>query len=200
MTDTLMKDQNLCPHGVDSRTARCVPCTDPSFYAAQQPPVSISVRSLAEVSTPDGRQQPSKLHDAGSNPAGRATLSSKQSVWEFDRYVDGRLKAEGVRISRAASFEEACRSAMFLASPGSVLVLRQPDETSDGYMNAFYKISDLLGLPAMPISPKEAFETVMLPRLRELLAVKTSLPRGINDDDMAAERELYIQRLRVKAS
>lgn len=40
---------------------------------------------------------------------------------------------------------------------------------ADGYREAFYQIADLLGLPAMPISPKEAFETVMLPRLRELL-------------------------------
>lgn len=46
-------------------------------------------------------------------------------------------------------------------------------ETTDGYKDAFYQISDLLGLPAMPISPKESFEMVMLPRLRELLAVKT---------------------------
>lgn len=45
-------------------------------------------------------------------------------VWEFDRYIDGRLKAEGVRISRANTFEEACQSAASLASPGSVLVLR----------------------------------------------------------------------------
>lgn len=55
---------------------------------------------------------------------------SNQRVWEFDRYVDGRLKAEGVRISRAGTFEEACRAAVSLASPGSVLVLRRQDETS----------------------------------------------------------------------
>jgi hypothetical protein len=42
----------------------------------------------------------------------------------------------------------------------------------DGYKDAFYQIAELLGLPAMPISPKQAFETVMLPKLRELVAEK----------------------------
>lgn len=53
---------------------------------------------------------------------------TKKCVWEFDRYVDGRLKAEGVRISRETTFENACLSAVSLASPGSVLVLRPPAE------------------------------------------------------------------------
>ena len=39
---------------------------------------------------------------------------------------------------------------------------------SDGYKDAFYQIAELLGMAAMPVSPKEAFETVMLPRLRKL--------------------------------
>lgn len=55
---------------------------------------------------------------------------------------------------------------------------RAAEKTSDGYMTAFYQIADLLGLPAMPISPKEAFETVMLPRLRELLASDTNARLG----------------------
>jgi len=42
---------------------------------------------------------------------------------------------------------------------------------SDGYKDAFYQIAELLDMTAMPISPKQAFETVMLPRLRELVAV-----------------------------
>lgn len=55
--------------------------------------------------------------------------SANLRVWEFDRYVNGCLKAEGVRISMAKTFEEACLSAVSLASPGSVLVLRPTDET-----------------------------------------------------------------------
>jgi hypothetical protein len=51
----------------------------------------------------------------------------------------------------------------------------------DGYKAAFYQIAELLGMTAMPISPKEAFETVMLPRLRELVAVKTTSPRPITE-------------------
>lgn len=40
---------------------------------------------------------------------------------------------------------------------------------AQGYMDAFYEIANLLGLPAMPISPREAFETVMLPKLHRLI-------------------------------
>jgi hypothetical protein len=42
-------------------------------------------------------------------------------------------------------------------------------ESLQGYRDAFYKIAEMLGLSAMPISPKDAFETVMVPRLRALL-------------------------------
>lgn len=55
---------------------------------------------------------------------------------------------------------------------------RLPHETGcvDGYKDAFYQIAGLLDLEAMPISPKEAFETVMLPRLRALVAMKAIPP------------------------
>lgn len=36
----------------------------------------------------------------------------------------------------------------------------------DGYREAFYRIADLMDIPAMAMSPKQAFETVMLPRLK----------------------------------
>lgn len=49
-------------------------------------------------------------------------------TWEFDRYVNGRLMAEGVGISRAETFQEACQAAVALASSGSVLVVRQSSE------------------------------------------------------------------------
>lgn len=48
-------------------------------------------------------------------------------------------------------------------------------ETS-GYQDAFYAIGELLGLTAMPISPKEAFETRMLPRLRQLIVSAPAPP------------------------
>jgi hypothetical protein len=34
-----------------------------------------------------------------------------------------------------------------------------------GYEEAFWRIAEALDLPAMPVSPKEAFETVMLPKI-----------------------------------
>lgn len=66
-------------------------------------------------------------------------------------------------------------------------------EPSDGYKDAFYAIGELIGLTAMPISPKEVFETRMLPVLRELLSraeKKSDEPpnvvgqffRSLNDD------------------
>ena len=54
-----------------------------------------------------------------------------ERIWVFDRYVNGVLMAEGVEVTRAASFEEACVSAARLASRGKngevpVLVLSTP--------------------------------------------------------------------------
>lgn len=49
-----------------------------------------------------------------------------------------------------------------------------------GYVNAFYEIAKLLDLPAMPISPKEAFETVMLPKLRALLTTSETSSKSCN--------------------
>lgn len=51
-----------------------------------------------------------------------------------------------------------------------------PPEGSQGYVDAFYEIAKVLGIPAMPVSPKEGFETVMLPRLRQLLAAEAVPP------------------------
>lgn len=51
--------------------------------------------------------------------------------WEFDRYVGGRLKAEGIKINRALNFEQALAAAIELAGPHDVLVPRlSADETT----------------------------------------------------------------------
>lgn len=50
---------------------------------------------------------------------------------------------------------------------------------SDGYKDAFYQIAELLDMAAMPISPKEAFETVMLPRLRKLTKAENAMERVV---------------------
>lgn len=56
--------------------------------------------------------------------------SSKTQVWEFDRYVNGRLMAEGIVIERAQTQEQAfCRAAQ-MAYSGDVLVLRAAAEPS----------------------------------------------------------------------
>lgn len=50
-----------------------------------------------------------------------------------------------------------------------------------GYQDAFYKIAEVLGMPAMPVSPKEAFETVMLPKLRALRG-RATVPIDLSDE------------------
>lgn len=42
--------------------------------------------------------------------------------------------------------------------------------SDDGYKDAFYKIGEILGIPASPHSPKHIFETVMLPKIKELVS------------------------------
>ena len=59
------------------------------------------------------------------------------SVYEFDRYINGRLMAEGVKVEKAKTFEEAVVTAARLASRGPnrevpVLVLRSPPRQSNG--------------------------------------------------------------------
>lgn len=53
------------------------------------------------------------------------------TVYEFDRYINGQLMAEGVTVERAKSFDEAATTAARIASRGKngeapVLVLRLP--------------------------------------------------------------------------
>lgn len=62
-------------------------------------------------------------------------MSSNPQCWEFDRYVKGRLMAEGIRITREKTLEAACQAASALADRGDVLVLRSPTETNcDGWI------------------------------------------------------------------
>jgi hypothetical protein len=51
-----------------------------------------------------------------------------------------------------------------------------------GYSSAFFEIKEMLGLPAMPISPREAWLTYIRPMLRErLLASPTPRADGLSD-------------------
>ena len=54
-------------------------------------------------------------------------------IYEFDRYIDGVLMAEGVTIEQAANFNDAIKRAAYIASKGPrnqtpVLVLKNADE------------------------------------------------------------------------
>lgn len=66
-----------------------------------------------------------------------------------------------------------------LADPATILSIAdkihrlnaaaQPDDSSDGYVKAFYEIASILGISAQPNSPKYVFERVMKPMLQGLL-------------------------------
>jgi hypothetical protein len=93
---------------------------------------------------------------------------SKTNYWDAARDAFGRWHA-------GRPTPDDRRDQSWLAGYVSALTDHdRPAPETDGYRDAFYAISELLGLPAMPISPKEAFETVMLPQLRRLLGSETS--------------------------
>ena len=49
--------------------------------------------------------------------------------------------------------------------------------SDQGYADAFYKIGELLGIPAVPDSPAVVFERVMLPKIKALIATQPILPQ-----------------------
>lgn len=46
----------------------------------------------------------------------------------------------------------------------------EPWEAAHGYQEAFYKIAEILGIGAMPTKPAQTFASVIVPKLRELMA------------------------------
>lgn len=46
-----------------------------------------------------------------------------------------------------------------------------PPDTKDTFADAFYELAEAMDIPAQPISPKEVFDTQMLPKLKQALAV-----------------------------
>lgn len=57
-------------------------------------------------------------------------------------------------------------------------VIEAPAMGSEGYVEAFYQIATLLGVPAQSASPKAVFEEQMLPRLKALVAFTFSTEPG----------------------
>lgn len=51
----------------------------------------------------------------------------------------------------------------------------------NGYTDAFYAMAHMIGVPAMPISPRDAWENEIEPRLRRLID-KAKAPRNADDD------------------
>lgn len=50
-----------------------------------------------------------------------------------------------------------------------------PDNGNDGYVKAFYEIASILGISAQPNSPRRVFETVMKPKLQDLVATEQAM-------------------------
>jgi hypothetical protein len=78
---------------------------------------------------------------------------------------------DGVRLivdTTAGDIREA--RTLLAEAEADALAQGQPDSLTGGYVDAFYEIGKMLGIPALPVSPKEAFETHFKPKLRALLA------------------------------
>jgi hypothetical protein len=54
-------------------------------------------------------------------------------------------------------------------------------KAQNGYTDAFYAVASMLGMPAMPTSPRSAWENEIEPRLRKLIA-EAKAPRSVEDD------------------
>jgi hypothetical protein len=81
--------------------------------------------------------------------------------FSFYRYRDGVRKAEGVKINRADTLEDAIQKAAKLADPGDVLVLRTTQPPSDGptndYRDQLYALLLRRGLHTQDESAEIAF-------------------------------------------
>lgn len=98
-------------------------------------------------------------------------MTSNPQCWEFDRYRNGRLMAEGIRITREKSLEMALQAATALADRGDVLVLRSSRETPASHIDAFLamalpRIGDLMQADPEDASP-EGRELMLLADLAD---------------------------------
>ena len=55
-------------------------------------------------------------------------MSDAPKVYRFERYRNGQLMAEGIKITKAYTFKQATLSAAKLADAGDVLVFDPPDD------------------------------------------------------------------------
>lgn len=55
----------------------------------------------------------------------------------------------------------------------------EPIGSDQGYVDAFYQITNMLEIGAQPMSPKEAFRTLIRPKIERLLLAATPLPGDV---------------------
>lgn len=91
--------------------------------------------------------------------------------------ADVRDNQFGVRWDGASSFEEAVAVNVGKVADAMMAERRsredpqaEPWEAAHGYQEAFYKIAEILGVGALPTTPAQAFASVIVPKLRELMA------------------------------
>lgn len=80
--------------------------------------------------------------------------------WSAERTRRGTLDAEETHARLEALERAIGLGTGFLSDPA-------PDF---GYKAAWHEIADLLGIPAQPMSPKDVHETIVMPKLRALIA------------------------------
>jgi hypothetical protein len=140
--------------------------------SADKMATAASMSYLSHLDRGDLLQEVERMSGRGSQPT---VFTSKQKLAE----IRARYNAvESMDPAMVIDYQEFARQAHRdrLDLLNYIDSLHVETGCSDGYKDAFYQIAELLDMTAMPISPKEAFETVMLPRLRELVAVKAAAP------------------------
>lgn len=81
-----------------------------------------------------------------------------------------RLKTPDVIALMAGEIADAMMADRLKVDQPEAEPQAEPWEAAHGYQEAFYKIAEILGIGAIPTTPAQAFASVIVPKLRELMS------------------------------
>lgn len=104
---------------------------------------------------------------------GEAALAARQPVGEPIAWLLINEAGTAIGATRHARERESWDAAGGTTEP---LYATPRVQDVDGYQAAFYELTDMLGIPAQPCSPKEVWETQMRPALQAAIAAQGPVP------------------------
>ncbi|MCW1431422.1 hypothetical protein [Novosphingobium sp. JCM 18896] len=115
------------------------------------------------------------------------------TAWDFDWWhddFDGAPDAGDTRRGSVGSLED-CLEAIHEWEDDQLPAGLSPNyrQPADGYATAFYELAALMGIPAQARSPKEVWDSEMLPRLKAALACQPAT-EGLRDDTCGSDERL----------